>query len=61
MSKNAPFPFLLFICLFQPLKRALARMGAPTNLIPEQIENCLSYAVVSYLKKLKNQVHCQGF
>lgn len=37
-----------------PLKRALARMGAP-NFIPEQNENCLSYAVVSYLKRLKNQ------
>jgi hypothetical protein len=23
--------------------------------VPEQMDNCLSYSVVSYLKKLKNQ------
>ena len=39
---------------FQPLRRALARLGAP-NLVPDQLDNCLSYSVVSYLKKLKNQ------
>lgn len=38
----------------QPLRRALQRMGGP-NLIPDQMDNCLSYSVVSYLKKLKNQ------
>lgn len=37
-----------------PLRRALARMGAP-SLVPENMENCLSYSVISYLKKLKNQ------
>lgn len=25
------------------------------NLIPDQMENCFSYSVVSYLKKIKNQ------
>ncbi|ESO86410.1 hypothetical protein LOTGIDRAFT_179396 [Lottia gigantea] len=37
-----------------PLRRALARMGAP-NLVPDQMDNCLSYSVITYLKKLKNQ------
>ncbi|XP_076454047.1 integrator complex subunit 6-like isoform X2 [Babylonia areolata] len=37
-----------------PLRRALGRMGAP-NLIPENIDTCLSYSVITYLKKLKNQ------
>ncbi|XP_060595337.1 integrator complex subunit 6-like [Ruditapes philippinarum] len=37
----------------QPLKRALARMGAH-NLVPENMDNCLSYSVITYLKKLKN-------
>ena len=39
---------------FQPLRRALARIGQP-NLVPDNLDNCLSYAVISYLKKLKNQ------
>lgn len=37
-----------------PLKRALARMGAP-NLVPDNMDNSLSYSVITYLKKLKNQ------
>jgi integrator complex subunit 6 len=37
----------------QPLRRALGPRLA--NLVPDQLENCLSYSVVSYLKKLKNQ------
>ncbi|XP_072180479.1 integrator complex subunit 6-like [Diadema setosum] len=37
-----------------PLKVALRRMGAP-NLIQDGLENCLSYSVVTYLKKLKQQ------
>lgn len=37
----------------QPLKRALARMGAH-NLVPDNLDNCLSYSVITYLKKLKN-------
>lgn len=38
-----------------PLKRALQRMGAH-NLVPDSMENCLSYTVLNYLKRLKNQV-----
>lgn len=37
-----------------PLRRALHRMGAP-NLIPDNMDNCLSYSVLSYLKKVKFQ------
>ncbi|XP_012284732.1 integrator complex subunit 6 isoform X2 [Orussus abietinus] len=41
------------------LKRALTRMGAPTplaqTLIPDNMENSLSYSVLNYLKRLKNQ------
>jgi len=43
-----------------PLRRALTRMGAgnlATSLIPETMENCLSYTVLNYLKRLKNQVN----
>lgn len=40
-------------CL-QPLRRALTRMGAP-NLVPDNMDNSLSYSVITYLKKLKNQ------
>ena len=43
------------VCGVQPLRRALSRMGV-ANLVPDQMDNCLSYSVVSYLKKLKNQV-----
>lgn len=46
---------VLFLCCLQPLKRALARMGAP-NLVPDNMDNSLSYSVITYLKKLKNQV-----
>ena len=47
---------LMLVCL-QPLKRAMKAMGSP-NFVPEQIETCtMSYAAVSYLKKLKNQVN----
>ncbi|XP_071990620.1 integrator complex subunit 6 isoform X2 [Engystomops pustulosus] len=38
-----------------PLKKALRMMGAP-NLIPENLEYGLSYSVVSYLKKLSQQL-----
>lgn len=41
------------------LRRALARMGAPTalaqTLIPDNMDNSLSYSVLNYLKRLKNQ------
>ncbi|KAL8612218.1 hypothetical protein ACOMHN_028915 [Nucella lapillus] len=36
------------------LRRVLAKFGAP-NLVYESMENCLSYPVISHLKKLKNQ------
>lgn len=41
-----------------PLRRALTRMGAgnlATSLIPENMDNSLSYSVLNYLKRLKNQ------
>ncbi|XP_067122269.1 integrator complex subunit 6 [Centruroides vittatus] len=41
-----------------PLKRALQRMGAP-NLVPDSMENCLSYSVLNYLKRLKNQAKAE--
>ncbi|XP_022697204.1 integrator complex subunit 6-like isoform X3 [Varroa jacobsoni] len=42
-----------------PLKRALQRMGAP-NLVPEHLEGqCLNSAVVTQLKKLKNQAKAE--
>ena len=40
--------------LEQPLRRALARMGAH-NLVPDNLDNCLSFQVSNHLKKLKNQ------
>ncbi|XP_040062348.1 integrator complex subunit 6 isoform X1 [Ixodes scapularis] len=41
-----------------PLKRALQRMGAH-NLVPDSMENCLSYTVLNYLKRLKNQAKAE--
>jgi len=41
-----------------PLRRALTRMGAgnlASTLIPENMDNSLSYSVLNYLKRLKNQ------
>jgi len=41
-----------------PLRRGLTRMGAgnlANTLIPETMDNCLSYSVLNYLKRLKNQ------
>ncbi|KAF6213160.1 hypothetical protein GE061_010875 [Apolygus lucorum] len=41
-----------------PLRRALTRMGAAGNvtqtLVPETMDNTLSYSVLNYLKRLKN-------
>ncbi|XP_015186108.1 PREDICTED: integrator complex subunit 6 isoform X1 [Polistes dominula] len=41
------------------LRRALTRMGAPAplaqTLIPDNMDNSLSYSVLNYLKRLKNQ------
>lgn len=45
--------------LFQPLRRALTKMGAPMSLaqmlIPETTESSISFSVMQYLKKLKIQ------
>lgn len=41
--------------MFQPLKKAVRMMGAP-NLIADNVEYGLSYSVISYLKKLSQQV-----
>ncbi|XP_014256090.2 integrator complex subunit 6 [Cimex lectularius] len=42
-----------------PLRRALTRMGATgvvaQNLVPDTLDNSLSYTILSYLKRLKNQ------
>lgn len=42
-----------------PLRRALTRMNVPGNLvqtlIPDSLDNSLSYSVLNYLKRLKNQ------
>ena len=49
---------LCFILISQPLRRALTRMGAPnlaSTLIPESLDNNLSYSIVNYLKRLKHQ------
>lgn len=40
------------------LRRALVRMGAP-NLVSDNMDNCLSYSVITYLKKLKNQARME--
>ncbi|XP_066603070.1 integrator complex subunit 6 isoform X2 [Prorops nasuta] len=41
------------------LRRALTRMGAPAplaqTLVPDNMDNSLSYSVLNYLKRLKNQ------
>ncbi|XP_019634858.1 PREDICTED: integrator complex subunit 6-A-like [Branchiostoma belcheri] len=42
-----------------PLKAALRRMGAP-QLIPDHLDMCLSYSVISYLKKLKQQAKLES-
>ncbi|KAJ8865646.1 hypothetical protein PR048_033166 [Dryococelus australis] len=42
-----------------PLRNALTRMGAPSNLaqalVPDTLDNFLSYSILNYLKRLKNQ------
>ncbi|XP_046383317.1 integrator complex subunit 6 [Ischnura elegans] len=41
-----------------PLRRALVRMGSQalaSNLVPDGTDNSLSYSVLNYLKRLKNQ------
>lgn len=43
----------------QSLRKALRIMGAP-NLLADNMEYGLSYSVVSYLKKLSQQVRSSG-
>lgn len=47
----------------QPLKRALTKMGAPCqlvqSLVPDSQDNSLSYSVLNYLKRLKNQAKAE--
>lgn len=46
-----------------PLRRALTRMGMPLalaqTLIPENAENCLSFSVNNYIKRLKSQAKAE--
>lgn len=42
-----------------PLKRALQRLGAPANLIPDNMENGLSFPIQNHLKRLKNQAKAE--
>lgn len=44
-----------YVSVFVHLRAALKRWGAPPNLIPEHVDGGLSYALSSYLKKLKQQ------
>lgn len=45
----------VYVSVTKPLKKALRMMGAP-NLISDNIDCGLSYSVISYLKKLSQQV-----
>ena len=40
----------------QPLRNAFRRMGIPHTIVPDQLDSFLSYTVVNYLKKVKQQV-----
>ena len=40
----------------QPLRNAFRRMGIPPNIVPDHLDSFLSYTVVNYLKKVKQQV-----
>lgn len=48
---------LTAVLFSQSLRKALRIMGAP-NLLADNLEYGLSYSVVSYLKKLSQQVSC---
>lgn len=53
------FVSFFFKITFQPLRRALIRMGAPGNLasslVPETLDSTLSISALQYLRKIKNQ------
>ena len=42
-----------------PLKRALQRLGAPATLVPDVMENPLSFPINNHLKRLKNQAKAE--
>lgn len=42
-----------------PLKRALQRLGAPAALVPDSMENALSFPINNHLKRLKNQAKAE--
>lgn len=48
-----------YYLFFQPLRRALTRMGAPstlaTSLVPETLDASLSISALQYLRKIKIQ------
>ena len=55
---SAIFSVYIWFPISGPLRRVLTRMGAgnlAASLIPENMENTLSYSVLNYLKRLKNQ------
>lgn len=59
LKKSIQYTFSINSVL-QPLRRALARMCSPQStlpqtLVPDSLENSLSYSVLNYLKRLKNQ------
>lgn len=51
--KNMP----LYYC--QPLKRALQRLGVPSTLVPDSMENVLHFSVMNHLKRVKNQAKAE--
>ena len=48
--------FFMFSFHDQPLRNAFRRMGIPPNIVPDHLDSFLSYTVVNYLKKVKQQV-----
>ena len=45
-----------FNFFLQPLRNAFRRMGIPPSFVPDHLDSFLSYTVVNYLKKVKQQV-----
>ena len=48
--------WLISFILDQPLRNAFRRMGIPSAFVPDHLDSFLSYTVVNYLKKVKQQV-----
>lgn len=55
--RSCAYTVLTAVLFSQSLRKALRIMGAP-NLLADNLEYGLSYSVVSYLKKLSQQVSC---